>query len=107
MVLTLTRYRWFITPFRAAKHRGSTIGKRIPTKRLCFFSAGLPFKKVPDYFVEAAARVLKEFPEVTFVMAGAGDMMPRMIERVAELHIGKNFHFTGFLQGTEVSVYFP
>jgi glycosyltransferase involved in cell wall biosynthesis len=25
-----------------------------------------------------------------------------MIERVAELHIGKNFHFTGFLQGTEV-----
>jgi len=39
-------------------------------------------------------------------MAGAGDMMPRMIERVAELGIGKNFHFTGFLHGTEVEQIF-
>jgi len=39
---------------------------------------------------------------VTFIMAGAGDMMPRMIERVAELGIGRHFHFTGFLQGAEI-----
>jgi glycosyltransferase involved in cell wall biosynthesis len=73
-----------------------------PDKRIVLFLGRVTFQKGPDYFVEAAARVLKEFPEVTFVMAGAGDMVPRMIERVAELHIGKNFHFTGFLQGTEV-----
>ena len=73
-----------------------------PDKKVVLFLGRITFQKGPDYFVEAAARVLKEFPQVTFVMAGAGDMMPRMIERVAELHIGKNFHFTGFLQGTEV-----
>jgi len=39
-------------------------------------------------------------------MAGAGDMMPRMIKRVAQLRIGKNFHFTGFLQGSEVEQIF-
>ena len=71
-------------------------------KKIVLFIGRITFQKGPDYFVEAAARVLKEFPEVTFVMAGAGDMMPRMIERVAELQIGKNFHFTGFLYGTEV-----
>jgi len=73
-----------------------------PDKKIVLFLGRITFQKGPEYFVEAAARVLKEFPRVTFVMAGAGDMMPRMIERVAELHIGKNFHFTGFLQGTEV-----
>jgi glycosyltransferase involved in cell wall biosynthesis len=73
-----------------------------PDKKIVLFLGRITFQKGPDYFIEAAARVLKEFPEVTFVMAGAGDMMPDMIERVAELHIGKSFHFTGFLQGTEV-----
>ncbi len=73
-----------------------------PDNKIVLFLGRITFQKGPDYFVEAAAKVLKEFPEVTFVMAGAGDMMPRMIERVAELHIGKNFHFTGFLQETEV-----
>jgi glycogen synthase len=73
-----------------------------PDKKIVLFLGRITFQKGPDYFVEAAARVLKEFPQVTFVMAGAGDMMPRMIERVAELNIGKNFHFTGFLQGIEV-----
>jgi glycosyltransferase involved in cell wall biosynthesis len=73
-----------------------------PDKKIVLFLGRITFQKGPYYFVEAAARVLKEFPQVTFVMAGAGDMMPRMIERVAEHHIGKNFHFTGFLQGTEV-----
>jgi len=71
-------------------------------KKIVLFLGRITFQKGPDYFVEAAARVLKEFPQVTFVMAGAGDMMPPVIERVAELHIGKNFHFTGFLQEAEV-----
>jgi glycosyltransferase involved in cell wall biosynthesis len=52
--------------------------------------------------VEAAARVLEQMPNVTFVMAGAGDMLPRLIERVGQLRIGRHFHFTGFLRGEEV-----
>jgi len=76
--------------------------ERIPDRRIVLFLGRITFQKGPDYFVDAAARVLHEFPDVTFVMAGSGDMMPRMIERVAELQMGKNFHFTGFLKGEEV-----
>jgi glycosyltransferase involved in cell wall biosynthesis len=39
---------------------------------------------------------------VRFVMAGSGDMLNRMIWRVAALKIGDRFHFTGFLQGDDV-----
>jgi glycosyltransferase involved in cell wall biosynthesis len=76
--------------------------RRDPARKTVLFLGRITFQKGPDYFVEAAARVLKELTEVTFVMAGAGDMMPRMVERVAELGIGGNFHFTGFLTGDEV-----
>jgi len=66
------------------------------------FLGRITFQKGPDYFIEAAAEVLKRLPEVTFLMAGSGDMMPGMIEKVAELGIGKQFHFTGFLRGEDV-----
>ena len=69
---------------------------------MVLFLGRITFQKGPDYFVEAAAQVLHVLPDVTFVMAGAGDMMGRMIERVAELGIGDRFHFTGFLQGEEI-----
>lgn len=70
--------------------------------KVVLFMGRITFQKGPDYFIDAAARVLKEMPEVTFIMAGSGDMMPRMVERVAELKMGKRVHFTGFLQGPQV-----
>lgn len=70
--------------------------------KVVLFLGRITFQKGPDYFVEAAAKVIKAIPDVTFVMAGSGDMMPRMIERVAQLGIGRNFHFTGFLKGADV-----
>jgi glycogen synthase len=71
-------------------------------EKTVLFLGRITFQKGPDYFVEAARKVLKEMPMVTFVMAGAGDMMPRIVERVAELGIGRRFRFTGFLRDTEV-----
>lgn len=76
--------------------------RKDPARKIVLFLGRITLQKGPDYFIEAAARVLKELPEVTFVMAGCGDMLPRMVERVAELGIGGNFHFTGFLTGAEV-----
>ncbi|MDR2836229.1 MAG: glycosyltransferase, partial [Bacteroidales bacterium] len=58
--------------------------------------------KGPDYFVEAAKKVLEKDQNVRFVMAGSGDMLNKMIRRVAKLGIAKNFHFAGFLKGQEV-----
>ncbi|MCX5831522.1 MAG: glycosyltransferase [Deltaproteobacteria bacterium] len=77
-------------------------GEKRPGEKIVLFLGRITFQKGPDYFIEAAARVLEMIPRVTFVMAGAGDMMPRMIERVAQLGIGRHFHFTGFLKGDEV-----
>ncbi len=73
-----------------------------PQRKTVLFLGRITFQKGPDYFVEAAARVLREMPEATFVMAGTGDLMTQMVERVAALGIGSRFHFTGFLQGDDV-----
>lgn len=71
-------------------------------RKIILFLGRITFQKGPDYFVEAAARVLEFCPDVVFVMAGAGDMRPRMVERAAELGIGRSFHFAGFLSGTDI-----
>ena len=56
----------------------------------------------PEYFVEAAAKVLKKNRNVRFVMAGGGDMEEKMIRLAAKRGIADRFHFTGFLRGKEV-----
>ena len=60
------------------------------------------FQKGHDYFVESAKKVIDKDPNVRFVMAGSGDMMNKIIRRVAQLKIATKFHFTGFLQGDDV-----
>ncbi len=73
----------------------------VPSKVVLFLGR-VTMQKGPDYFVEAAAKVIPHVPDVMFVMAGSGDMLPRMIERVHNLGIAKHFLFTGFLKGEEV-----
>lgn len=70
--------------------------------KIVTFLGRITFQKGPDYFVEAAAKVLKRVPNVRFVMAGSGDMMNHIIRRVARLGIADRFHFTGFLRGEDV-----
>ncbi len=65
------------------------------------FLGRITFQKGPDYFVEAAARVIPHVPDVLFVMAGSGDMLERMQKRVDELGITDHFKFPGFLRGEE------
>ncbi len=71
-------------------------------EKIVLFLGRITYQKGPGFFVEAAAKVLSVLPDVTFVMAGSGDLMPRMVERVAELGMGSRFLFTGFLSGEEV-----
>jgi len=73
-----------------------------PGEKIVLFLGRITHQKGPGYFVEAASKVLRMFPGVTFVMAGSGDLMPQMVERVAELGMGSRFLFTGFLRGDEV-----
>ncbi|MFC2137335.1 glycosyltransferase family 4 protein [Bacteroidota bacterium] len=74
--------------------------------KIVTFLGRVTFQKGPDYFVEAANKVLQKYQNVRFVMAGSGDMLTRMIKRVAQLGISNKFHFTGFLKGIEVDEMF-
>ena len=70
------------------------------------FLGRITFQKGPEYFIEAAAKVLKRCGNVRFVMAGSGDMLNRCIRHVARLGISDRFHFTGFLRGADVQKMF-
>ena len=70
------------------------------------FLGRITFQKGPEYFIEAAAKVLKLCPDTRFVMAGSGDMMNRCVRYVAKLGIADRFYFTGFLRGDDVQKMF-
>lgn len=76
--------------------------KREKKDKIITFLGRITMQKGPEYFVEAAAKVLQKTKNVRFVMAGSGDMMDKMIRLVAKRDIADKFHFTGFLKGKEV-----
>lgn len=73
-----------------------------PKDKIVTFLGRITMQKGPEYFVETAAKVLKNNPNVRFVMAGSGDMMDKMIELAAEKGIADRFHFPGFQKGKQV-----
>lgn len=75
--------------------------KNIENKVVTFLGR-ITYQKGPDYFLEAANKVRQYDKDVHFVMAGSGDMLPKMIRRVARVKMGNKFHFAGFLKGEEV-----
>jgi glycosyltransferase involved in cell wall biosynthesis len=80
--------------------------RKKPEEKIVLFLGRLTYQKGPDYFLEAAAEVIKLDPNIRFVFAGSGDMITRLINRTAQLRLGKNVHFTGFLKRPEVEELF-
>ena len=78
------------------------VPERAVKDKVVTFLGRITYQKGPDYFVEAAAKVLQRVPDVRFVIAGSGDLMNHVVRRVAQLGIADRFHFTGFLKGGEV-----
>jgi glycosyltransferase involved in cell wall biosynthesis len=76
--------------------------QRTSTGPVVLFLGRVTFQKGPEYFVQAAARVLEHVPDAVFMMAGSGDMLPRMKALVEDLGITESFRFPGFLRGAEV-----
>ncbi len=70
--------------------------------KLVLFLGRITLQKGPEYFIDAAKKVLEKKQNVKFIMAGDGDMLPRMIERAAWHGISKNIMFTGFLTGHDI-----
>lgn len=81
----------------ASAREETPIGDKIIT-----FLGRVTFQKGPEYFVDAAQKVLTQFPDTHFVMAGSGDALPQMIHRVARAGMSSQFHFTGFLNKKDI-----
>lgn len=78
-----------------------TISKSVDEKVVTFLGR-ITYQKGPEYFMEAANKVLKFSNNVRFVMAGSGDLLRKMIRYAARLGITEKFHFTDFLKGQDV-----
>jgi glycosyltransferase involved in cell wall biosynthesis len=79
-----------------------TVPDKNDDKKVVLFLGRITRQKGPEYFVDAAAAVSKQFETVRFIIAGWGDLAPRMIEKVAALGLGNKVFFAGFLAGEQV-----
>ncbi len=70
--------------------------------KVVLFLGRITMQKGPEYFLQAAKRVLDEVENVKFIMAGDGDRLYGTIEQAAWLGIGHRVFFTRFLRGPDV-----
>ncbi len=71
-------------------------------EKIVLFLGRITGQKGPFCFVEAAEKVLTQFKNVKFIIAGWGDLAPEAINRVAAKGLGSKILFTGFLHGDQV-----
>ena len=76
--------------------------RRTMAAPIVLFLGRITFQKGPERFLQAAARVLEQRPDVKFVLSGTGDLLPAMVELAAEYGIARQVHFTGHLSPDEV-----
>lgn len=72
-------------------------------RKTVLFLGRITMQKGPEFFLRAAERVLKRRDDVEFIVAGWGDLAPRMIDWVAQTGLSRYIRFSGFLRGEEVS----
>ncbi len=72
------------------------------TDKVVTFLGRITLQKGPEYFVQAAHKVLQKMDNVRFVMAGSGELLHKMIHWTAAMGISDRFHYTGFLKGDDV-----
>ncbi len=73
-----------------------------PDEKVVTFLGRITMQKGPEYFIEAAKRVLDRSRNIRFCFAGSGDMLNAMIELAAVYGISDRCHFPGFQRGKQV-----
>ncbi len=71
-------------------------------EKLISFLGRITNQKGPEYFFEAAAKLLEQRRDLRFVIAGRGEQIERLIERCAAARLGDRIHFTGHLESDRV-----
>jgi glycosyltransferase involved in cell wall biosynthesis len=80
--------------------------RSIQGKKRVLFLGRLTEQKGPVQFLHAAKKVLDKDPNVVFLIAGKGAMLPLLISLTTELGISKNVKFLGFLpQAQQQKIY--
>ncbi len=69
--------------------------------KIILFLGRITLQKGPDYFLRAAAKVVRKNPNTVFVLSGSGDMEGEMMRLAASLGISDRVFFTGFLHDAE------
>jgi len=72
-------------------------------EKIVLFLGRLTMQKGPEYFLEAARKVIGKFKNVRFIIAGGGDMIDKCVRLAADMNIGRYVTFTGFLRGDDVA----
>ncbi len=70
--------------------------------KIVLYLGRVTMQKGPEYFINAACKVLEKFERVKFVVAGSGDKIEEIIDLAAAKGIGHKVLFTGFLRGPDV-----
>lgn len=70
--------------------------------KLVLFVGRLTFQKGPEYFIEAAKRILEFRKDVSFVIVGCGDLQTKLVDLVAEYGLLNKILFTGLLRGQKL-----
>jgi glycosyltransferase involved in cell wall biosynthesis len=71
-------------------------------REIVLFLGRLTVQKGAEFFLRAAQKVCLLEPDVRFVVAGTGDLLPRLISEAISLGIGDRVFFTGLLSDEEV-----
>jgi len=71
-------------------------------KDIVLFLGRLTIQKGAEFFLRAAQKVKKYEPDTKFVVAGDGDMLPRLITQAIDLGLSDKVIFTGRLSDEEV-----
>lgn len=71
-------------------------------EKIVLFVGRITLQKGPDYFIEAARKVLDLEPNTRFVIVGEGDMLPQIIHRSIELGMSDKVSFNGWFQKQDV-----
>ncbi len=93
----------------AIEKKGLLYKKRNPeslrkiAEKIVLFLGRITIQKGPDYFLEAAKKVLEKKQDVFFLIVGSGDMETQIIEKAVHLGIADKVLFAGFLRGDELA----
>jgi len=82
-------------------HATSSRSRREARHPTVLFLGRVTRQKDPLAFLDIAARIARALPDARFVLAGDGDLLPRVREHAARLGLGDRLELPGFLAGAE------